>query len=131
MTAGTTDGSGRLVAGKRALGAPGGDVVSIREYRQHLAEMLRRSVGFRVDCPEGRVGVVTAVVPEYGDVAPDHIEIRSGLFIVSTVSVSFSDVVGVDGVRRRVSIRVVPERRRVGRREIARRVRRFLRAGGR
>lgn len=114
MTAGTTDGSRRLVAGERALGVPGSDVVSARESRQHLAVMLRRSVGFRVDCREGRVGVLTRVIPECDDTAPDHIEIRSGLFIRSTLSVPFSDVVSVDRLLHRVSIRGVPERRRGG-----------------
>ncbi len=129
MAAGTRSGSGRPVAGKR-VAAPGREVVSVREHRQRLAAMLRTSIGFRVDCPEGRVGVLTAVLPEYDDLPPDRIEIATGFFIVTAVTVPFTDVASVDPIRRRVAIRTVPERRRCTRREMARRVRQFLHAGG-
>jgi hypothetical protein len=131
MTARTTRGSGRSVDGRPDLRAAGGDVVSARGRRTGLAAALRAAVGFRVDCPEGRVGILTAVLPEYDDLPPDRIEIASGLFIVTAVNVAFADVVGVEPGRRRVSIAVVPERRRASRLEIARRVHRFLQAGGR
>lgn len=131
MTAGTRDGGGRSGARVRVVGATGGDVVSVREHRQRLATMLRAAIGFRVDCPEGRVGILTAVLPEYDDVTPDRIEIASGFFIVTALTVPFAEVASVDPLRRRVLIRVVPEGRRGSRREIARRVQQFLRAGGR
>jgi hypothetical protein len=131
MTAGTTDGSGRSSARTRVVRATGGDVVSVREHRQRLATMLRAAIGFRVDCPEGRVGILTAVLPEYDDTAPDRIEIASGIFIVTALTVPFAEVASVDPLRRGVSIRGMPERRRASRREMARRVRQFLRAGGR
>jgi hypothetical protein len=111
--------------------ATGGEVVSVREHRQRLATMLRAAIGFRVDCPEGRVGILTAVLPEYDDTAPDRIEIASGIFIVTALTVPFAEVASVDPLRRGVSIRGMPERRRASRREMARRVRQFLRAGGR
>jgi hypothetical protein len=131
MTAGTRHGSGQPVAGKRVLGVAGRDVVSAREHQQRLAATLRQAIGYRVVCPEGRVGVLTAVIPEYDDVAPVRIAIASGLFIVTAVNVPFADVVSVDPLRRRVFIRVVPERRRGSRSEMARRVHKFLRGGGR
>ena len=131
MAAGTRDGGGRSPARVRVVRATGGDVVSVREHRQRLATMLRAAIGFRVDCPEGRVGILTAVLPEYDDVTPDRIEIASGIFIVTALTVPFAEVASVDPLRRGVSIRVVPERRRASRPEIARRVRHFLRAGGR
>jgi hypothetical protein len=118
------------VAGRGVLRATGGDVVSARARRAGLAAALRAAAGFRVDCPEGRVGVLTAILPEHDDAPPDRIEVASGLFIVTAVNVAFADVSGVDPARRRVFIRVVPERRPAGRHEIARRVRWFLRAGG-
>lgn len=117
-----------------ARGTPsvaGGDVVSARDQREHSVAMLRQAIGYRVVCPEGRVGVLTAVKPEYDDVVPDRIEVASGLFIVAVVTVGFTDVVSVDPLRRLVFIGSVPERRRGSRREIARRVRRFVRASGR
>jgi hypothetical protein len=132
MAAGTTFGSGRPTAGREVVPSATRDVVSARERTPPPpAVMVRAAIGFRVDCPEGRVGVLTAVFPEDDDVAPDRIEIASGLFILTALTVPFRDVVSVDRSRRRVSIGVVPERRRGSRRAIARRVHEFLRAGGR
>jgi hypothetical protein len=93
--------------------------------------MLRAAVGFRVDGPEGRVGVLVAVVPDFGDGLPDRIEIATGLFVVSSVDVPFVEVVSVDPLWRRVVIGVLPGRRRASRRHTARRLERFLRLGGR
>jgi hypothetical protein len=109
----------------------GPDVVSVRDERRRLAGMLRTAVGFRVDGPEGRVGVLSAVVPDFGDGLPDSIEIATGLFLVASVDVAFVEVVSVDPFGRRVGIGVVPDRGRASRRQTARNVRRFLRAGGR
>lgn len=131
MTAGTTRRSGQSVAVRGTPSVAGRDVVSARDQHERLAAMLRQAIGYRVVCPEGRVGVLAAVKPEYDDVIPDRIEIASGLFIVAVVSVGFTDVVSVDPLRGRVFIGSVPERRRGSRREIARRVRRFVRASGR
>lgn len=128
MAAGTRSGSGRPVAGKRTAGTD--EVVSVREYRLRLAAMLRASIGFRVDCPEGRLGVLTAVLPEYDDLPADRIEVASGFFVVTAVTVAFTDVASVDVTRRRVVIRTAPQRRRGSGAETARRVRRFLQAGG-
>jgi hypothetical protein len=109
----------------------GPDVVSVRDERRRLAGMLRAALGFRVDGPEGRVGVLVAVLPDYGDGLPDRIEIATGFFVVTSVDVPFVEVVSVDPLSRRVAIGVLPERRRASRRQIARRLERFLRAGGR
>jgi hypothetical protein len=114
----------------RRMAATGREVVSVREHRLRLAGMLRAAVGFRVDCPEGRVGVLTAVLPEYDDLPADRIEVASGFFVVTAVTVAFTDVASVDVIRRRVVIRTVPERRRATRLVMARRVRQFLHAGG-
>jgi hypothetical protein len=131
MAAGTTYGSGRSTAGSEVLPDATDDVVSAREHRRPPPAVVRAAIGFGVDCPEGHVGVLTAVLPEDDDIAPDRIEIASGLFIVTALTVRAGDVVSVDRPRRRVSIGVVPERRRPSRQVIARRVRQFLRAGGR
>jgi hypothetical protein len=109
----------------------GPDVVSAREERRRLAGMLRAGVGFRVDGPDGRLGVLHAVVPDYGDGLPDRIEIATGLFLITSVDVPFGQVVSVDPFSRRVGIGELPERRRASRRHVARAVRRFRRAGGR
>jgi hypothetical protein len=117
------------VAGERVV-ATSREVVSAREHRERLAATLRTAIGFRVDCPEGRVGVLMAVLPEYDDLPPDRIEVATGFFILTAVTVPFTDVGSVDVARRRVVIRTVPERRRASRHQMARRVRQFLRAGG-
>ena len=129
MTVGTRSGSGRPVVGKPMVAASR-EVVSVREHRLRLAAMLRASIGYRVDSPEGRVGVLTAVLPEYDDLPADRIEVASGFFVVTAVTVAFTDVASVDVIRRRVLIRRVQERRRGTRLEMARRVRQFLHAGG-
>jgi hypothetical protein len=109
----------------------GPGVVLVRDERRRLAAMLRTAVGFRVDGPEGRVGVLRAVVPDFGDGLPDRIEIATGLFLVTSVDVSFVEVMSVDPFGRRVGIGIVPDRRRASRPQAARNVRRFLRKGGR
>ncbi len=93
--------------------------------------MLRAGVGFRVDGPDGRVGVLKAVAPDYGDGPPDRIRVTTGLFLVTSVDVPFGHVAGVDPYLRRVDIAAVPERRSPTRPQVARAVRRFRRAGGR
>jgi hypothetical protein len=107
------------------------DVVSVRDERQRLAGMLRAAEGFRVDGPDGRVGVLAAVVPDYGDGLPHRVEVRTGLFLVTSVDVPFGQVASVDPFARRVGISVVPEPRRATRRQTSGRIRRFRRAGGR
>jgi hypothetical protein len=96
------------------------DVISVRDERRRLAGMLRAAVGFRVDGPDGRVGVLSAVVPDFGDGLPDGIKIATGLFLVTSVDVPFAEVVSVDPFSRRVGIGVATERRRASRREVAR-----------
>lgn len=110
--------------------AAGTRAPSVRERAAPSAALVRAAIGFRVDGPEGRVGILTAVLPEDDDTATDRVEIASGIFIVTALTVSVVDVVSVDRSRRRVSIGVVPERRPGSRPEVARRVRQFLRAGG-
>lgn len=113
----------------RTRSEPSPDVVSVRSQRRRLASSLREASGFRVDGPEGRVGVLAAVAIPEGDLLPDHIDVVTGLFIKKVARVSFADVAGVDPVQRRVRIRIVPEWPRKTRRETARRVRRFVRTG--
>jgi len=119
------------VTGQTELGMAGRDLVSVREERKRLAGMLRAAAGFRVDGPDGRVGVLTLLVPDYGDGLPERITIRTGLFLSDSVDIAFGEVVSVDPFSRRVRIRSVPEARRATRRVTARKLRRFLRAGGR
>lgn len=126
-------GPGIGVAGAHQSSVPavGPDVVSFRDERRRVATMLRTAVGFRVDGPEGRVGVLTAVVPDFGEGLPERVQIATGLFLVASVDVPFGDVVSVDPYRRRVGIGALPTRRRSSRRQAARTVHRFLRVGGR
>jgi hypothetical protein len=109
----------------------GPDVVSFRDERRRVATMLRAAVGFRVDGPDGRLGVLTAVVPDFGERLPERIRIVSGLYLIASVDVPFVHVVRVDPLGRRVDIDVIPALRSASRRQAARNVHRFLRAGGR
>ena len=127
-TSRTTGGGGVYQSVAEGLGP---DVVSVRDERCRLAAMVRAAVGFRVDGPEGRVGVLSAVIPDFGDGPPDSIKIATGIFLVTSVDVPFVEVVSIDPFGRRVGIGVVPERRPLSRRQTARSLHRFLRAGGR
>jgi hypothetical protein len=102
-----------------------------REDRRRLADALLAAVGFRVDGPEGRIGVLTAVGQLGEDGLPQSLTIATGLFVVRSVQMPFASVVDVDPIRRRVGVRVGPERARVSPREIALRARRFLRGARR
>jgi hypothetical protein len=93
--------------------------------------MVRAAVGFRVDGPEGRVGVLSIVIPDYGDGLPERIRITTGLFLTTSVEVAFGEVVSVDPFTRRIRIGSAVEPRRATRRQTARKLRRFLRVGGR
>src|SRR6266705_3496874 len=77
----TTSGNGGLVTDERVIGKTGSDIVSVRNDREVLAGMLCSAVGFRVDCPEGRVGVLTRVIPDHDGLLPARIEVATGLFI--------------------------------------------------
>jgi hypothetical protein len=102
-------------------------VVSVRDQRRRLARRVRKAVGFRVDGPEGRIGVLTAIeAGDRGD-ASDHIEVRTGLFIMRTARIPVADVLGVDPARHLVRVRTMPECPQATRHETARRVRRFVR----
>ena len=116
-------GRGRTVA--PAAAGPG------REDRRHLADALRGAVGFRVDGPEGRLGVLTAVGPLGEDGLPQSMTIAAGLFVVRSVEIPFASVVAVDPVQRRVGVLAGPERERISPRKIAMRVHRFLRSARR
>ena len=106
------------------------DVVTARGGREGLARQLRSAVGYRVDGPDGRIGVLRAVLPAEMEGSPAHLEISRGLFIVTTVCIPFEDVCSVVPSRRRVVVRVDPPFRRLTPRALERRVRRFLREHG-
>ena len=94
-----------------------------------LAERVRRAVGFRVDGPEGRIGTLRALVP--GDLgAEPRMRVDVGLFIRRAVDIPLRDVREVDSERRRVLVHRVPTIPRRPRAELARVVRRFMRASG-
>lgn len=61
--------------------------------------------GFRVDGPDGRIGVVTRVSSSTVDGPADTIHVVTGLFIVRVVPVAGSEIVQIDTERRRVVIR--------------------------
>jgi hypothetical protein len=66
--------------------------------------------GFRVDGPEGRVGVVTAVSARAAGAPPDTVHILTGLFIARVVTVQASDIVRIDADRHCVHIRSMAQR---------------------
>jgi hypothetical protein len=102
-------------------------IVSVPDERPTLIEQLRGAAGFRVDGPEGRIGILHGFDP--GDAGkPGHSRVSMGLFIVKVVPISIVDVVRVDLLGRRVHVRVIPPPRRVSGQALARRVRRFVRS---
>ncbi|MGH3141427.1 MAG: hypothetical protein ACRDQE_17005 [Gaiellales bacterium] len=80
--------------------------------------------GFRVDGPDGRIGVVTRVFPSTGGGAPDTIDVVTGLFIVRVVPVAGSEIVQIDAEHRRLVIRSMVRLSRTP--NVARMLRRFL-----
>jgi hypothetical protein len=110
----------------RAPHVPGADVVTIRPDPVTLAPVLRAAAGFRVDGPDGRIGVLYGVAPDEPTAPPERLLISMGLFIVTTVSIAVGDVRSVDGQRQRIIVAATPRtlRRRPAR--AARRVRRLV-----
>jgi len=84
--------------------------------------------GFRVDGPEGRVGVVVGVSATAPGAPPDTIHVGTGLFVVRDVPVPASEIVRIDGERHCVHIRSMVRRRRSP--HVARMLRRFLASVG-
>ena len=80
--------------------------------------------GFRVDGPDGRIGVVTRVSSSSAGEAPDTIHVVTGLFIVRVVPVAVSEIVQIDAERRRLLVRSMVRLPRSKR--VARMLRRYL-----
>ena len=80
--------------------------------------------GFRVDGPDGRIGVVTRVSSSSAGEAPDTIHVVTGLFIVRVVAVPASEIVQIDADRRRLLIRSMVRLSRTP--NVAQMLRRFL-----
>ena len=70
---------------------------------------LAHCEGYRVDSPDGRVGVVEHVrlAPDSG--RPELLAVRSGLFVPRLLLVPVARVEGVIPRERRVILRVVPQ----------------------
>jgi hypothetical protein len=102
----------------------GADVVGIRPDPVVLAPQLRAAAGYRVDGPDGRIGVLYGVAPAEPTAPPERLLVSIGLFIVTTVSIGVADVRAVDVERRRIVVATTPRpwRRSAG---LARLVRRF------
>jgi hypothetical protein len=80
--------------------------------------------GFRVDGPDGRIGVVTRVSSSSAGKAPDTVHVVTGLFIVRVVPVAVSEIVQIDTERRRLLVRSMVRLPRS--KDVARMLRRFL-----
>jgi hypothetical protein len=61
--------------------------------------------GYRVDGPDGRVGVVTSVSASRNDGPLDTIHVVTGLFIVRVTPVAVSEILEIDADRRCLLIR--------------------------
>lgn len=70
---------------------------------------LCRSEGFRVDTPEGRYGMVEAVMFRVRPDEPDALIVRSGMLGRRLVIVPIEDVSDVVPRRQRIELRRVPE----------------------
>ena len=65
--------------------------------------------GFRVDGPEGRVGIVEAVLGE--EDAPTKLAVREGLFALRTVYVPIEEVAEIQPRAERILLRRTPGHR--------------------
>ena len=77
--------------------------------RRYWAEgyWLGHCEGFRVDCPEGRIGIVEAVLGEEDE--PTGLAVREGLFALRTVYVPIDQVAEVQPRAERIVLRSRPE----------------------
>jgi hypothetical protein len=103
----------------------GADVVGIRPDPVVLAPQLRAAAGYRVDGPDGRVGVLCGVAPAEPTAPPERLLVSIGLFIVTTVSIGVADVRAVDVERRRIVVATTPRPWRRSAGGLARLVHRF------
>lgn len=85
--------------------AAGSDVVSARPAAPVFD--LSGVEGYRVDGPDGRVGVVTNVTASRPDGPLDTIHVVTGLFIVRVAAVAESEILELDAERRRLFIRTM------------------------
>jgi len=85
--------------------AAAGDVVAAK--RAQPAFDLSGLDGYRVDGPDGRVGVVTSVTASRHDGPPDTIHVVTGLFIVRVMPVAETEILEIDAERRRLLIRTM------------------------
>ena len=92
------------------------------------AVLAKRCRAFRVDGPDGRIGVVKRAVDNRN--GSGFLEVSTGLFITRIVRIPFTEVVGINLRQHRLTVRARPERIRPGRKVLARCVRRFLRSAG-
>jgi hypothetical protein len=67
--------------------------------------------GFRVDCPDGRVGIVETVLGDEDE--PTALAVREGLFALETVIVPIEDVVEVHPRAERILLAAAPARETV------------------
>lgn len=122
----THRGTPRAKAARATLPA-NAEVVSIRPEPAALAPALRAAAGFRVDGPDGRIGVLRGVAPAEPAAPPARLLVSIGLFVVTTVPIAVAEVRSVDADRRRIVVAAAPHVRRRQPAELARFVRRFVR----
>ncbi len=106
--------------------APASQVVS--PHRLPAPGLPADCRGFRVDGPDGRIGVVRRLVPEAGGDRPQHLVVRTGLFIVRQVRIPVADVVEASPGLRRVVVRTAVRWPPRSRHDLRRVVRRLLRS---
>lgn len=112
---------------KEDVVAPVRDVVGLPSQRAGSGDITGVE-GFRVDGPEGRIGVVTGVSSSMSGGPPDTIDVVTGLFIVRVVPVAASEIVRIDDEQRRLHIRSMLRQPRSP--NVSRMLRRFLASVG-
>ena len=85
--------------------AAGRDVVAARPAAAGFD--LSGFEGYRVDGPDGRVGVVTNVTASRSDGPLDTVHVVTGLFIARVTPVAEREILEVDPERRRLFIRTM------------------------
>jgi hypothetical protein len=114
-------------SGDKDVVAPVRDVVAPPPHRSR-SDDIARVEGFRVEGPEGRVGMVSGVSSSTSGGPPDTIDVVTGLFIVRVVPVDASEIVRIDDEQRRLHIRSMLRQPRSP--NVSRMLRRFLASVG-
>jgi hypothetical protein len=94
-----------LLPRSTVLGLKAGEGLNHSPGLMEAEYWLRRCDGFRVDGPDGRIGVVDHVEQDLEADVPDVVAVASGLWRIRRISIPLTEVVEVQPGRRRIVVR--------------------------